>query len=142
MVWVAVILGALVLTPVAQAQVRGRSVPGRFGVASSGRALRPIFVGAPTVPVVFLPVPTLSTINLQTTVSVPDGGSVSLGGYSELSEGRSEFGVPGLSKVPYLGRGFRNVGSGRTAIYRRVRVAVRVIDLREEEYRQTGVDNR
>jgi Flp pilus assembly secretin CpaC len=132
----------MVLTSAVEAQVRGRSVPGRFGVTSSGRALRPIFIGTPVVPVVFVPAPTFTTINLQTTVSVPDGGSVSLGGYSQQSEGRSEFGVPGLSKVPYLGRGFRNVGYGRTTTYRRVRVAVRVIDLREEEYRQTGVDSR
>jgi len=135
-VWAAVILAAADAIPAAQAQGPGRRVPGRYGVYSYTRALRPVFGGAP---VIFLPVPTLSTIQVQTSVSVPDGGSVTVGGYSSLSEGRSEFGVPGLGKIPYLGRGFRNVGSGRTAVYRRVSVSVRVIDLREEEYRQTGV---
>jgi type II secretory pathway component GspD/PulD (secretin) len=75
-------------------------------------------------------------------VAVPDGGTVTLGGYSQVSEGRSEFGVPGLSKVPYVGRGFRNVGYGRSVLIRRVNVSARVIDLREEEYRQTGVSSR
>jgi Flp pilus assembly secretin CpaC len=131
-VWLAGIVAAAALAPDAQAQVRGRSVPGRYGVYTSSRGLRPVFIALPT----------FSTISVQTTVSVPDGGSVTVGGYSSLSEGRSEFGVPVLGKVPYIGRGFRNVGYGRRAVSRRVSVSVRVIDLREEEYRQTGVDSR
>jgi type II secretory pathway component GspD/PulD (secretin) len=83
------------------------------------------------------------TINgVRTTVLVPDGGSASLGGYSAAAEGRSEFGAPVLGKVPYISRGFRNVGYGRRMVYRRVIASVRVIDLREEEYRQTGVRSR
>jgi hypothetical protein len=73
-----------------------------------------------------------ANIRVQTTVTVPDGGSVLLGGYSRVSEGRKEFGTPGL------GRGFRNVGYGRSARGVSVRAAVRIINLREEEYRQTG----
>ena len=37
-----------------------------------------------------------------------------LGGIKRLSEGRNEFGVPMLSKLPYINRLFRNVGIGRT----------------------------
>ena len=80
------------------------------------------------------PVPTLTAIRLQTTATAPDGGSVTLGGYSRLSEGRTEFGLPG--------RGLRNVGYGRSAVSGRVILRVRVIDLREEEYRQTGYRSR
>jgi len=46
--------------------------------------------------------PTFSFVNVSTTVSVPDGGTILLGGIKRLSEGRSEFGVPMLDKVPYL----------------------------------------
>jgi type II secretory pathway component GspD/PulD (secretin) len=83
----------------------------------------------------FGPVPTLTAIRLQTTATVPDGGTVTLGGYSRLSEGRTEFGA-----LP--GRAFRNVGYGRSATGSRVIIRVRVIDLREEEYRQTGYRSR
>jgi hypothetical protein len=67
---------------------------------------------------------------------------VTVGSYSQLSEGRNEFGVPILGRVPYAGRGFRNVGYGRDAVSGRVGVSVRIIDLREEEYLQTGVRSR
>jgi general secretion pathway protein D len=115
-VWVAGILVAAALTPAARAQGFGQpgSVPG----------------------------PTFTTIRLQTTVTVPDGGTVTLGGYSRLSEGRTEFGAPVLGRGPYAGRGFRNVGYGRTAVSGRVTASVRIIDLGEEEFRQTGVRSR
>jgi general secretion pathway protein D len=92
--------------------------------------------------VVYVPVPGFSSIQIQTTVAVPDGGSVNLGGSNQLSEGRNEFGTPGLGKLPYVGRGFRNVGSGRQTTSTRVNVRARIIDLREEEERQTGVRSR
>ncbi len=82
------------------------------------------------------PVPTITFIRVQTTVTVPDGGTVTLGGYGRLSEGRTAYGAPGL------GRGSRNVGYGRSAVGSGVSVRVRVIDLREEEYRQTGYRSR
>jgi type II secretory pathway component GspD/PulD (secretin) len=78
------------------------------------------------------------SVRVTTTVGVPDGGTVTLGGYSRLSEARTEAGAPVLGKLPFAGRGFRNVGYGRAAASTRVTASVRVIDLREEEYRQTG----
>jgi general secretion pathway protein D len=57
--------------------------------------------------------PTFNFTTVSTTVSVPDGGTVLLGGIKRLSEGRNERGVPMLSKVPYINRLFRNVGIGR-----------------------------
>ena len=56
--------------------------------------------------------PTFSFTTVSTTVSVPDGGTVLLGGIKRLSEGRNEVGVPLLSKLPYVNRLFRNVGIG------------------------------
>ena len=51
-----------------------------------------------------LQLPTFSFVTVTTTVSVPDGGTVLLGGIKRLSEGRNEFGVPILSKLPYINR--------------------------------------
>ena len=57
--------------------------------------------------------PTFSFVTVTTTVSVPDGGTVLLGGIKRLSEGRNEYGVPILDKIPYINRLFKNVGIGR-----------------------------
>jgi hypothetical protein len=72
-------------------------------------------------------------------VLVPDGGEALIAGYSTVREGRNEFGAPGLGKTPYLDRGFRNVGAGRSVGRTTVSVRVRIIRLEEEEERQTGV---
>ncbi len=69
---------------------------------------------------------------------VPNGGITIIGGNSAAGDGRTEHGAPVLGKVPGLGRGTRNVGYGRTTTSQRVGVKVRIIDLREEEERQTG----
>jgi hypothetical protein len=91
----------------------------------------------------FIPGSGLTGTSLQTTVSAPDGGTATLGGYSQLSEGRNESGAPGWGKGGFSwGRGSRNVGYGRSVSTRRITTSVRIIDLREEEYRQTGVRSR
>ena len=59
--------------------------------------------------------PSFSFVTVTTTVSVPDGGTVLLGGIKRLQEGRTERGVPMLSKLPYINRLFKNVGIGREA---------------------------
>ncbi|MBI2804328.1 MAG: hypothetical protein HYX68_05010 [Planctomycetes bacterium] len=69
----------------------------------------------------------------NTTVNIPDGGTVLLGGFKFLAEERTEYGPPILSKIPYLSRLFRNVGwsrDGSTLIYL---VTARVIMVEEEE---------
>jgi type II secretory pathway component GspD/PulD (secretin) len=88
----------------------------------------------------FLQQPTSTTISINTTVSVPDGGTVLLGGLKTLSEGRSEFGPPLLSKIPYINRLFKNVGYGREAQSLLIMVTPRIIINEEEELRQTGVE--
>jgi type II secretory pathway component GspD/PulD (secretin) len=87
----------------------------------------------------FVQQPNFTTVTVQTTVSVPDGGTVLLGGLKTLREGRNEFGPPVLSKVPYLNRLFKNVGYGREAESLLLMVTPRVIINEEEETRQTGV---
>ena len=87
----------------------------------------------------FLQQPKFNTVNVQTTVNVPDGGTVLLGGLKTLREGRNEFGPPILSKIPYLDRLFKNVGYGRETESLLLMVTPRVIINEEEETRQTGV---
>jgi len=82
--------------------------------------------------------PTYSFVTVSTTVSVPDGGTILLGGIKRLSEGRSEFGVPGLDKIPYLNRLFRNVAIGRDTYSLMMMVTPRII-IQEEEEAKLGV---
>ncbi|MCA9103538.1 MAG: hypothetical protein KDA63_20435, partial [Planctomycetales bacterium] len=77
--------------------------------------------------------PTFSFVSVTTTVSVPDGGTVLLGGVKRLSEGRNEFGVPILSKIPYINRLFSNVGIGRETQSLMMMVTPRIIIQEEEE---------
>ena len=82
--------------------------------------------------------PTFSFVTVTTTVSVPDGGTVLLGGIKRLSEGRNEFGVPLLSKIPYINRLFRNVGIGRETQSLMMMVTPRII-IQEEEEERLGI---
>ena len=75
---------------------------------------------------------------VTTTVSVPDGGTVLLGGIKRLREGRNEFGVPILSKIPYINRLFKNVGMGRTTDSLMLMVTPRIIIQEEEEGKLLG----
>ena len=82
--------------------------------------------------------PTYSFVTVTTTVSVPDGGTVLLGGIKRLSEGRNEFGTPMLDKIPYVSRLFRNVAIGRETQSLMMMVTPRII-IQEEEEERIGV---
>jgi general secretion pathway protein D len=84
--------------------------------------------------------PTFAFTTVSTTVSVPDGGTILLGGIKRLAEGRSERGVPMLSKIPYVSRLFRNVSMGRDARSLMLMVTPRIIIQEEEELARTGFD--
>jgi general secretion pathway protein D len=71
-------------------------------------------------------------------VTIPDGGTVLLGGLKKVSEGPGEYGPPVLTKVPYVNRLFKNVGTVRETQNLYVLVTPRVIVTEEEERRQTG----
>jgi type II secretory pathway component GspD/PulD (secretin) len=105
--------------------------------------ITPVFeggaVGQPIPFTQFLQQPVFNTISVQTTVMVPDGGTVLLGGLKRMSEGRNEFGPPILSKIPYINRLFKNVGYGRESESLLLMVTPRIIINAEEEVRQTGV---
>jgi len=77
-------------------------------------------------------------VTVQTTVAVPDGGTVLMGGLKRLSEARNEYGPPILSKIPYLNRLFRNTGYGREATSLLMMITPRIIIQEEEEQIQTN----
>lgn len=77
--------------------------------------------------------PIIETINVTTTVSVPDGGTVLLGGIKRLKEGRNMTGVPILNKIPYISRLFKNSGVGRETESLMLMVTPRIIIFEEEE---------
>jgi general secretion pathway protein D len=85
--------------------------------------------------------PTFAFTTVTTTVSVPDGGTVLLGGIKRMSEGRNERGIPILSKLPYINRLFKNVGIGRTTSSLMMMVTPRIIIQEEEEDRLLGTAN-
>lgn len=82
--------------------------------------------------------PQFAFVSVTTTVSVPDGGTVLLGGIKRLSEGRNERGIPILSKIPYINRLFKNVGIGRTTSSLMMMVTPRIIIQEEEEEKLIG----
>jgi general secretion pathway protein D len=82
--------------------------------------------------------PTFSFVTVTTTVSVPDGGTVLLGGIKRLSEDREEYGVPILDKIPYLNRLFKNTSIGRDTSSLMMMVTPRII-VEEEEEEKMGV---
>ncbi|MBM3968809.1 MAG: type II and III secretion system protein [Planctomycetes bacterium] len=77
--------------------------------------------------------PVVSQTNILTTVAVPDGGTVLLGGVKRLSESRNMAGVPILNKIPYLSRLFKNTGVGRETQSLMMMVTPRIVILEEEE---------
>jgi type II secretory pathway component GspD/PulD (secretin)/tetratricopeptide (TPR) repeat protein len=96
------------------------------------------FQTGPIVFTQFVQQPNITTVSVLTTVAVPDGGTVLMGGLKRLAESRSEYGPPVLSKIPYINRLFKNVGYGRTTESLLIMVTPRIIIQEEEEERQTG----
>jgi type II secretory pathway component GspD/PulD (secretin) len=131
--------------------VRLDMTPRLFNLASAVVPLIPVVTpifpatfegGQPQNPVIFtqfIQQPTFNTITVSTSVAVPDGGTVLMGGLKRMSEGRNEFGPPVLSKIPYINRLFKNVGYGREVESLMMMVTPRIIIQEEEEERATGL---
>ena len=77
--------------------------------------------------------PVFEQVFVITTVTVPDGGTVLLGGIKRLREGRNMAGVPILNKIPYISRLFKNTGVGRETESLMLMVTPRIIIQEEEE---------
>lgn len=82
--------------------------------------------------------PIIATTSVSTVVSVPDGGTILLGGIKRMTERRTERGVPFLSNIPYINRLFKNVSIGRETQNLMMMVTPRIIIQAEEEAAQIG----
>jgi type II secretory pathway component GspD/PulD (secretin) len=89
--------------------------------------------GASTTSPTNLVLPTYTMFQVATVVTVPDGGTVLLGGVKLMNESRAEAGVPILGKTPYINRLFRNIGITRDTNSLMIMVTPRIIMLEEEE---------
>jgi general secretion pathway protein D len=69
--------------------------------------------GEPTTGIGFIQLPNVTIQTVETTVSVPDGGTLLLGGQKLSGEIEREMGVPLLSKIPVVNRLFTNRGAVR-----------------------------
>ena len=83
--------------------------------------------------------PSFANTSVSTTVSVPDGGTILLGGIKRMREGRLERGVPILSKIQYVNRLFKNTAIGRETSTLMMTVTPRII-IQEEEEQKYGVN--
>ena len=92
--------------------------------------------GNPIVGTGFMELPTVSIQQLETTVSVPDGGTLLLGGQKLSGEVEREMGVPLLNKIPILNRAFTNRGTVRDEQTLLILIKPKIIIQREEEMRQ------
>ncbi len=83
--------------------------------------------------------PVVTQTNISTVVSVPDGGTVLLGGIKRMQEGRVESGLPMLSSIPYVNRLFRNTAIGHRTQNLMMMVTPRIIIQKELEEDQVGL---
>jgi type II secretory pathway component GspD/PulD (secretin) len=88
-------------------------------------------------PVVFtqyLQQPAFNKMALDKALTIPDGGTVLLGGWKKVTEQRTEYNnTPVLSKVPYVNRLFKTVGYGREVETILLMVTPRIIVNEQEE---------
>jgi len=79
--------------------------------------------------------PEVAVSDLKTTVSVPDGGTLLLGGNKVFAEAEVETGVPILNKIPILRRMFNNRASLRSNSNLLILVRPKILIQSEEEHK-------
>ena len=86
----------------------------------------------------FVQLPNISLTELATTVSVPDGGTLLIGGQRLVGEVEVESGVPILSKIPIINRLFTNRSFVRDTKVLLILVRPHIIIQKEAEKKQFG----
>jgi hypothetical protein len=89
----------------------------------------------PTESTQYLQVPSITTLSVDKTLALPDGGSALLNMGTRVIERRESYDTPVLSKIPYLNRLFKNVGYGRESERVLMLVTPRIIVADAEEAR-------
>ncbi len=92
-----------------------------FGAANAGNANTP--GGVPAGLNYPLTAPQVSYRSVQTSVTIPDGGTMLVAGLTNSSSQRSHQGVPFLSHIPFLGRLFS--GNGRSEVETKTVISVK-----------------
>jgi len=92
-------------------------------------------VGVGGVATFLIDLPQVRVSDLRTTVSVPDGGTLLLGGNKRFGETEVETGVPILNKVPILRRVFNNRASLRTNQNLLILIRPKILIQSEEEHK-------
>jgi type II secretory pathway component GspD/PulD (secretin)/tetratricopeptide (TPR) repeat protein len=87
-------------------------------------------------PTAFIQLPTFDTTEVRTVVSVPDGGTLLLGGQTIAAEDTREEGTPVLSKIPFLKRLFTNKAEAKGENILLILVKPTILVEREQEGRQ------
>jgi general secretion pathway protein D len=80
--------------------------------------------------------PEIQITEVRTTVSVPDGGTLLLGGQTIAGENEKEAGVPVLSKIPFLKRLFTNRSFAKDEQVLLILVKPTIIIQKEQEQKQ------
>lgn len=86
--------------------------------------------------------PTIVVQKIRTTVTVPDGGTVLIGGLKDLQETYNETLVPFVGKLPVIKNLFRRQGYADLKRSTVVLLKARITILREEEDRRFGTTDR
>jgi len=81
----------------------------------------------------FIQAPIYETTTINTTVSVPDNGTLMIGGLTQTYDGQSEGGVPMISKVPILKRFFARTVSTRERRHLLIIIRPQIIIQEEQE---------
>jgi Flp pilus assembly secretin CpaC/tetratricopeptide (TPR) repeat protein len=92
--------------------------------------------GIPSIVTGFIQQPTRDITQVNTTVSVPDGGTLLLGGQTLSGEIEREAGTPGMSKIPFLKRLFTNRSMAKDDVVLLILVKPTIIIQREREQEQ------
>ena len=71
--------------------------------------------------------PEVEIQRVRTSIPIPDGGTVLLGGLKESTKQDTRSGVPILNKIPYVSRLFKNTGVGRDTVSLMLMVTPRII---------------
>ncbi len=77
--------------------------------------------------------PRISRFGLDSTLTIPDGGTALISGWKREHGVRTESGLPVLSDIPYLGRLFTNMGYTREKECVLMMVTPRIIVVEEHE---------
>ncbi|MDF1665700.1 MAG: hypothetical protein P1V97_28330, partial [Planctomycetota bacterium] len=85
--------------------------------------------------------PTIVVQKIRTSVTVPDGGSVMIGGMKNLQSQYNETSVPLLGRVPILKNFFRRQGSAALKSSQVVLIKAKITILRELEEETFGQSN-